>query len=67
VLRTLETYSVSFALDDIDSGTHDIRVQARVSVSTQGANGSASAGAWIGHGAVSVEEVRLVKSFDISQ
>jgi hypothetical protein len=67
VLRALETYSLTFALDDIDTGTHDIRVQARVSVSTQGATGSASAGAWIGRGAVSVEEVRLVKSFDISQ
>jgi hypothetical protein len=67
VRSALDTYALSFALDDVDTGTHDLRVQARVSVSTQGASGSASAGAWIGRGAVSIEEVRLVKSFDITQ
>ena len=65
VLEGLEDYALSFALDDIAPGTHELRVQARVSVSTQGATGSVSAGAWIGRGSVSLEEVRLVKSFDI--
>lgn len=65
VLRALGEHTLAFALDDIAPGTHDLRVQARISVSTQGASGSVSAGAWLGRGAVSLEEVRLVKSFDI--
>ncbi|WP_375771671.1 hypothetical protein NR798_12480 [Archangium gephyra] len=66
VLRSLEPLRVSFSLDDVGAGTHEVRIQARVSVSSQGASGSASAGAWIGRGAITLEEVRLVKSFDIS-
>ncbi|QRK08689.1 hypothetical protein JQX13_00415 [Archangium violaceum] len=66
VLRALELHAVSFALDDIDTGTHDLRVQARITVTSQGASGSASAGAWIGRGSITIEEVRLVKSFDIN-
>jgi hypothetical protein len=66
VLRALDARALSFSLDDIDTGTHDLRVQARVRVSSQGASGSASAGAWLGRGTISLEEVRLVKSFDIS-
>jgi hypothetical protein len=66
VLRALDMHALSFALDDIDTGTHDLRVQARITVTSQGASGSASAGAWIGRGSITVEEVRLVKSFDIS-
>lgn len=66
VLRALEPLEVSISLDDIGAGTHELRVQARVSVSSHGASGSASAGAWIGRGSITLEEVRLVKSFDIS-
>jgi hypothetical protein len=65
VLRSLGDHALSFALDDIAPGTHELRIQARVSVSTQGATGSVSAGAWIGRGSFSLEEVRLVKRFDI--
>jgi hypothetical protein len=66
LLRALALHAVSFALDDIDTGTHDLRVQARITVTSQGASGSATAGAWVGRGSITVEEVRLVKSFDIS-
>lgn len=65
VLRALDLHAVSFALNDIDAGTHELRVQARITVTSQGASGPASAGAWIGRGSITVEEVRLVKSFDI--
>jgi hypothetical protein len=65
VLRAIDLHAVSFTLDDIDAGTHDLRVQARITVTSQGASGPASAGAWIGRGSITIEEVRLVKSFDI--
>lgn len=64
--RALNLHALSFALDDIDIGTHDLRIQARITVTSQGASGSATAGAWVGRGSITVEEVRLVKSFDIS-
>ncbi|PTL79297.1 hypothetical protein [Vitiosangium sp. GDMCC 1.1324] len=66
VLGAIDLHALSFALDDIDTGTHDLRVQARITVTSQGASGSASAGAWLGRGSITLEEVRLVKSFDIS-
>lgn len=66
VLRTLNANAFVFALDDVGAGTHNVQVQARVILSSNATAGSAGAGAWIGKGTVSVEEVRLTKGSDIS-
>lgn len=66
VLRTLNAHSFNFVLDDLGSGIHNIQVQARVILNSNQQTGAASAGAWIGKGSVSVEEVRLVKGLDLT-
>jgi hypothetical protein len=64
--RTLNANTFVFALDDVGTGVHTIKVQACVSTYTQSGAGTAAAKAWVGKGALSVEEVRLVKGSEIS-
>lgn len=65
VQSTLNANAFFFALDDLGSGNHNIVVQSRITSSTNFADGSASATALIGKGAVTVEEARLLKGGDI--
>lgn len=66
ILESLEASSFVFALDDVGTGVHTIKVQACVDTSTSYQAGSAAAKAWVGKGSLSVEEVRLVKGSDIT-
>lgn len=66
VLSSLNANAFVFTLDDVGSGAHNVQVQARVTLDSNATKGSAGAGAWIGKGTVSVEEVRLVKGTDLT-
>jgi hypothetical protein len=66
ILESLEASSFVFALDDVGTGVHNIKVQACVNTATSYQAGSAAAKAWVGKGSLSVEEVRLVKGSDIT-
>ena len=67
LLETLGAHHFTFALDDVGQGTHNVKVQARIQLDSS-ATGIASgeAKAMVGKGAVTVEEVRLVKGVDIT-
>lgn len=70
ILRTLNANAFNFVANDVRSGVHDVTVQARAQASVNfndDASGAAMAGAeaFIGAGAVHVEEVRLIKGADI--
>lgn len=70
ILRTLNANAFNFVATDVGSGVHNITVQARAQASVNfndDASGGALAGAeaFIGAGAVHVEEVRLVKGADV--
>lgn len=67
VLKTLNANSFNFVAADMNSGVNTIEVQARSSAATgtTGINGSlANANAFIGMGAVAIEEVRMIKGND---
>jgi len=66
VLDTMNANSFVFALDDMGSGTHTIKVQARMVMNTTVQTGEVEARCTIGKGSMSVEEVRLVKGADIT-
>ena len=67
ILKTMNAASFNFVAADLASGINTVEVQARSSAATgaTGTNGSlANANAFIGMGAVAVEEVRMVKGND---
>jgi len=66
ILDTMNANSFVFALDDMDSGVHTVKVQARMVMNTTVQTGEADARATIGKGSMAVEEVRLVKGLDIT-
>jgi hypothetical protein len=61
VLDTLSANAFNFVADDMGAGMHTVQVQARVGGGVSYQNGSASAKALVGKGAVTVEEVRMIK------
>jgi hypothetical protein len=66
VLDTMNASSFVFALDDMGSGVHTMKVQARMVMNTTVQTGDVEARCTIGKGSMAVEEVRLVKALDIT-
>jgi len=68
LLDTTAAHHFNFVLDDIGVGTHNVKVQARISITenASSANARADAKALVGKGSVAVEEIRLVKGVDIT-
>lgn len=67
ILKTMTATSFNFVASDMTSGMNTVEVQARSTANTgsTGTNGSlANANAFIGMGAVAIEEVRMVKGND---
>lgn len=67
ILKTMNATSFNFVAANLKSGVNTIEVQARSSAATgtTGTNGSlANANAFIGMGAVAIEEVRMIKGND---
>ncbi len=67
ILDTMAAHHFNFVLDDLGSGVHTVQIQARVTTDKGAQLGSASALGSIGKGSLTVEEVRLVKSIDITR
>lgn len=59
VLKTMSANSFNFILDNLGSGMHNIKVQAKIESASESGQGSASAKASIGHGSIVIEEVRM--------
>ncbi len=66
ILDTMNANSFVFGLDDMGSGVHTIKVQARMVMNTTVQTGDVEARCAIGKGSMAVEEVRLVKGLDIT-
>lgn len=66
ILDTMNANSFVFALDDMGSGVHTIKVQARMVMNNTVQTGEVEARCTIGKGSMAVEEVRLVKGADIT-
>ncbi len=65
ILDTMAAHHFNFALTNVGSGVHTVKLQARVRTDTS--SGQASATGAVGKGALTVEEVRLVKDAIILQ
>ena len=62
LLETLAAHHFNFVLDDVGQGVHNVKVQARISLDSSVTGlGSTEVKAMIGKGALTVQEVRLVK------
>ena len=66
ILDTLEANAFFFALDDMGAGVHNVIVQVQIDFDSSVQEGEAEAAAFVGKGALVVEEIRLVKDLDIS-
>jgi hypothetical protein len=66
VLDTMNANSFTFALDDMGSGVHTMKVKARMVMNTTVQTGDVEARCTIGKGSMMVEEVRLLKGLDIT-
>ena len=66
VLDTMNANSFTFAMDQMGSGVHTMKVKARMVMNTTVQTGDVEARCTIGKGSMSVEEVRLVKGLDIT-
>ncbi len=60
VRNTLHANSFTYSLEALGPGLHELRVQARVTLSSYAARGSLSVGAWVGQGSVHIEETQLL-------
>jgi len=67
ILDTKAAHAFNFALDNLGSGTHTVRVLARIRTDKGADTGTSSATGLVGKGSVTVEEVRLVKDIDITR
>ena len=67
ILDTKAAHAFNFALDNLGSGVHDVRVLARITTDNGADTGTSSATGLVGKGSVTVEEVRLVKDIDITK
>jgi hypothetical protein len=61
VLDTMAAHAFVFVLDDLGSGVHTVKLQARIKLNKIVQTGEVEARATIGKGSFSVEEVRLVR------
>ena len=59
ILNTMEANSFNFICPDVDSGVHEVTVEASINLDTVG---DAVAKATIGKGSVIIEEVRMIKN-----
>lgn len=69
ILRTMNANAFTFALDDLGSGIHNVKVQARILLANEllgTQQGEVEARALIGKGTLAVQEVRLVRNADIT-
>jgi hypothetical protein len=67
ILDTKAAHSFNFVLDNLGSGTHTVRVLARITTDHGADTGTSSAAGLVGKGSLTVEEVRLVKDIDITR
>jgi hypothetical protein len=65
VLDTMNANAFVFGLDDLGSGVHSVKMQARMSLNTTVQTGEVEARCTMGKGSMAVEEVRLVKGMQI--
>ncbi|MGH7319730.1 MAG: hypothetical protein ACRELA_08910 [Candidatus Rokuibacteriota bacterium] len=65
LLDTMDASAFNFVIGDVTAGVHTIAVQAKIDLETSSDMGEAEAKAAIGNGAVTVEEVRLVRGAEI--
>lgn len=65
LLRTMSANSFSFIIPDLGSGIHTVAVQAMIDTKAKAQEGSAEAEAYIGHGSVTVQEVRMIRNEDL--
>jgi hypothetical protein len=65
VLETMNANAFNFIVQDLTSGVHTIAVQARINLGATAQAGSASARGLIGHGSMTVEEVRMIQTPEI--
>lgn len=63
LLKTLAAHHFNFALTDLGAGVHTVQLQARVTTDTSSTQASATGA--VGKGALTVEEVRLIKGAEI--
>jgi hypothetical protein len=66
LLDTLDANSFNFVLSDVGTGVHRVEVQARIDLGAAAQQGEAVARATIGKGAMTVEEVRMIRGEDVS-
>lgn len=62
VLNTMNANAFNFILANISTGVHEIKVQAKIGSKTSSMSGSAEAKGSIGKGAITIEEVRMIKN-----
>jgi len=65
LLNSMNANSFNFVLPNVGVGSHSVVVQARIDMGISAQAGQAVAKAMIGKGAITVEEVRLVKDANI--
>jgi hypothetical protein len=67
ILDSIEACSFNFVAIDVPQGVHTVSVQARIDTIGSAQNGSFSALATVGKGAVTIESVRMIKGEDVSE
>ena len=65
ILETMNANAFNFIVEDLGTGVHNITVQARINLAASAQAGSANARGLIGHGSMTVEEVRLIQTPEI--
>jgi hypothetical protein len=65
VLNTMNANAFNFSLINLGTGIHNFDVEARIVLRASAQAGSASAAATVGKGALTVEAVRFVNSFEL--
>jgi hypothetical protein len=66
VLDTMNANSFVFGMDDMGSGVHSVKMQARTALNTTVQTGDVEARVTMGKGSMSIEEVRLVKGTEVT-
>jgi len=65
ILDTTSANHYNFVADDVGVGDHAVLVQARINLDASFQTGESEASAIVGHGTVTVEEVRLLKGVEV--
>ncbi len=66
ILDTMNANSFNFIIQDLQAGVHQVQVQARINLAASAQAGTSAARGLIGKGSMTVEEVRLIKTPDIT-